>query len=110
MDWRFVKPSPPPRVPGNTEAERMDNAVRKMFSVSKEDVLKQEAKGKRLREKKREEAARLTPRAAPSTRVYLGFLAARSDFRMIRTKRATINPNSHGPRDKGKLMNPNIAF
>jgi hypothetical protein len=29
---------------------------------------------------------------------------------MIITKRASINPNSHGPRDKGKLMNPNIAF
>src|SRR4029078_10746649 len=29
-------------VPGSTEAERMDNAVRRMFSVSKEDVLKAE--------------------------------------------------------------------
>jgi len=48
-----MKPSPPPHVPGNTEAERMDNAVRKMFSVSKEDVLKAEAKQKRAREKKR---------------------------------------------------------
>jgi hypothetical protein len=44
-----VKPSPPPRVPGNTEAERMDNAVRKMFSVPKEDVLKKEAEWKKMR-------------------------------------------------------------
>ena len=30
-----MKPSPAPNVPGNTEAERFDNAVRKMFTVSK---------------------------------------------------------------------------
>ena len=36
-----MKPQPPPHVPGNTEAERMDNAVRKMFSVSKVDALKE---------------------------------------------------------------------
>ena len=48
-----MKPLPPPHVPGNTEAERMDNAVRKMFTVSKADVLKHEAKEKREREKKR---------------------------------------------------------
>ena len=41
--------------------------------------------------------------------VYLGFLATRSDIRMIKTKRATINRNSHGPRDESQ-MNPNIAF
>ena len=39
-----MKPLPPPPVPGNTEAERMDTAVRKMFSVSKEAYLKEEAK------------------------------------------------------------------
>jgi hypothetical protein len=33
-------------VPGNTDAERMDNAVRKMFSVSKEEVLRREASTK----------------------------------------------------------------
>ncbi|MGO9262604.1 MAG: hypothetical protein ACLQU1_40930 [Bryobacteraceae bacterium] len=48
-----MKPSPPPYVPGDTEAERFDNAVRKMFSVSKEDLLKEEAKLKRARVKKR---------------------------------------------------------
>jgi hypothetical protein len=35
-----MKPAPAPNVPGNTEAERFDNAVRKMFSVSKEELLK----------------------------------------------------------------------
>jgi hypothetical protein len=30
-----MKPLPAPDVPGNTEAERMDNAVRRIFSVSK---------------------------------------------------------------------------
>ena len=35
-----MKPLPAPNVPGNTEAERFDNAVRKIFSVSKEELLK----------------------------------------------------------------------
>lgn len=38
-----MKPLPPPYVPGDTDAERMDNAVRKMFTVSKAEVLKREA-------------------------------------------------------------------
>lgn len=46
------KPLPPP-VPGETEAERMDNAVRKMFSVSKEDVLREEAREKKAKPAKR---------------------------------------------------------
>jgi hypothetical protein len=44
---------PAPTVPGDTEAERMDNAVRKMFSVSKEGILKEEAKWKRARAQKK---------------------------------------------------------
>ena len=44
---------PAPHVPGNTEAERMDNAVRKLFTVSKEDFLKDEARRKKLRDRKR---------------------------------------------------------
>jgi hypothetical protein len=48
-----MKPLPAPNVPGNTDAERMDYAVRKMFSVSKEAVLKEEAKQARARAKKR---------------------------------------------------------
>ncbi len=42
-----MKPQPPPDVPGNTDAERFDNAIRKMFSVSKDDLLRQERKRKR---------------------------------------------------------------
>ena len=48
-----MKTAPAPHVPGNTDAERMDNAVRKMFTVSKEDVLKAEAKWKRAQAKKK---------------------------------------------------------
>jgi hypothetical protein len=51
-----MKPHPQPYVPGNTEAERFDNAVRKMFSVSKEDVLKAEAKEKQARKKRTKKA------------------------------------------------------
>jgi len=47
-----MKPQPAPHVPGNTEAERFDNAVRKMFTVSKEAYLKEEARLKKLRERK----------------------------------------------------------
>jgi hypothetical protein len=48
-----MKSAPPPPVPGNTDAERFDYAVRKMFSVSKEDVVKEEAKQKRARARKK---------------------------------------------------------
>ena len=44
---------PAPDVPGNTEPERVDNAVRKMFSVSKEELLKREAKWKRAQTRKK---------------------------------------------------------
>jgi hypothetical protein len=48
-----MKPLLPSHLPGNTEAERLDNAVRRMFSISKEDVMKAEAKEKRARDKRR---------------------------------------------------------
>lgn len=48
-----MKPLPPPNIPGNTEAERMDNAVRRMFSVSKADLLREEAKEHQQRERKK---------------------------------------------------------
>ena len=47
-----MKPAPAPDVPGSTEAERMSNAVRKMFTVSKEEILKREAEWKRGRKKR----------------------------------------------------------
>lgn len=51
-----MKPLPTPFIPGNTEAERFDNAVRKIFTVSKTDVLKEEAKWKAAKRKKRAKA------------------------------------------------------
>jgi hypothetical protein len=48
-----LKPLPAPHVPGNTEAERFDNAVRKMFTVSKADYLKEEARLKGARDRKK---------------------------------------------------------
>jgi hypothetical protein len=48
-----MKPLPAPNVPGNTDAERFDNAVRKMFTVSKEDLARKELDWKRARERKK---------------------------------------------------------
>jgi hypothetical protein len=50
------KSLPAPHVPGNTEFERFDNAFRKIITVSKEDLLKAEAKWKRDRARKRAKA------------------------------------------------------
>jgi hypothetical protein len=49
----YMKPAPAPQVPGNTEAERMSNALRMVLTVSKKELLKREAREKRTREKKR---------------------------------------------------------
>jgi hypothetical protein len=48
-----MKPLPAPPVPGNTDAERMDNALRKLFTVSKEDYLKEEERLRRARARKK---------------------------------------------------------
>jgi len=47
------KSLPAPYVPGNTEFERFDNAFRAVLTVSKEDLLKEEAKWKQERAKKK---------------------------------------------------------
>lgn len=47
-----MKPLPAPNVPGNTEAEKFNNAVRKIFSVSKDELLKREVEWKRQRDEK----------------------------------------------------------
>jgi hypothetical protein len=47
------KPQPPPHVPGKTDAERSDNAVRKMFTVSKDDLAKAETKWKQAQVRKK---------------------------------------------------------
>lgn len=54
-----MKPPPAPYVPGDTDFQRFDNAVRAMFSVSKEDVLKEEAKQKQERIRARKKRARV---------------------------------------------------
>jgi hypothetical protein len=41
-----MKPLPAPHGPGRTESERVDNALRQIFTVSKDDILKKEAKEK----------------------------------------------------------------
>jgi len=51
-----MKPLPAPHVPGNTEAERMSNAVRKMFSVPKEAIVKAESKWQRAQTFKKKRA------------------------------------------------------
>lgn len=48
-----MKPNPAPNVPGNTEAERMSNALRAVLTVSKAELLKKEAHDKQKQEKKR---------------------------------------------------------
>ena len=48
-----MKPLPAPNVPGNTDAERMSNALRMVLRVPKEALLKEEARIKRANDKKR---------------------------------------------------------
>lgn len=48
-----VKPLPAPTVPGKTEFERFDNAMRRVLSVSKEELLRREAEYQKERGKKR---------------------------------------------------------
>jgi hypothetical protein len=38
-----MKPLPAPQVPGKTEFERFDNALRRVLAVSKEELLKRES-------------------------------------------------------------------
>lgn len=48
-----MKPIPPPQIPGKTEFERFDNAVRQVLTVSKEELLKREDQEKHKPEAKR---------------------------------------------------------
>ncbi len=48
-----MKPLPAPHVPGKTEFERFDNAMRQVLSVSKEELLKKESREKSLRVSKK---------------------------------------------------------
>lgn len=48
-----MKPAPAPNVPGDTEAERFSNAVSRMFSISKDELVKREAKWKRAQARRK---------------------------------------------------------
>jgi hypothetical protein len=50
-----VKPVPIPHVPGDTPAERMSNALSMVLTVSKKDLVNEEARLKRERARKREQ-------------------------------------------------------
>ena len=54
-----MKPAPAPYVPGDTEFERFDNAVRAILAVPKEALLRAEEKWKRARAKKKRAAKKL---------------------------------------------------
>jgi hypothetical protein len=47
-----MMPLPAPNVPGETEAARMENAVRMLFSASKTEFIKQETKQKTARSRR----------------------------------------------------------
>ncbi len=49
-----MNPHPAPSVPGNTEWERFDNAVRKVFSVSPEAIQQERDRMKTARVKKKQ--------------------------------------------------------
>jgi hypothetical protein len=48
-----MKPLPAPNVPGKTEFQRFDNAIRQVLSISKEELLRREAEEKKLRERRK---------------------------------------------------------
>jgi hypothetical protein len=48
-----MKPRPAPEVPGDTEWQRFDNAVRKMFTVPEAAILRERERMKAEREKKK---------------------------------------------------------
>jgi hypothetical protein len=47
-----MKPLPAPQVPGKTEFERFDNAVREVLTVSKQELQRREAAEKKASERK----------------------------------------------------------
>jgi hypothetical protein len=48
-----MRPLPPPEIPGKSEFERFDNAVRQVLTVSKTELLKREEREKSKPETKR---------------------------------------------------------
>lgn len=50
---RAMKPLPAPEVPGKTEFQRFDNAVRQVLTVSKEELLRREEQDRERKDKKK---------------------------------------------------------
>jgi hypothetical protein len=48
-----MRPTPAPSVPGSTDWERFDNAVRKVFSVPAEAIQREKKRADKLRVKKK---------------------------------------------------------
>jgi hypothetical protein len=48
-----MKPLPAPEVPGNTPWDRFNNLLKTVVKVPKETILREEAKGKRKRQRKK---------------------------------------------------------
>lgn len=48
-----MKPLPAPPIPGKTEFQRFDNAMRRVLTVSKEELLKREAEEKKQNVRKK---------------------------------------------------------
>src|SRR5690242_3306037 len=92
-----MKPLPAPHIPGNTEAERMDNAVRRMFSVSKEDMLREEARLKGAKGKQKDKKEAYLTTSFPLTQIALfksPFLRSRiiADSTLIKRTHQTTHP------------------
>jgi hypothetical protein len=49
-----MKPLPAPSVPGKTDFQRFDNAVRQVLGVSKEELFRREESEQKIREQNRE--------------------------------------------------------
>jgi hypothetical protein len=61
-----MKPLPAPSVPGKTEFERFDNAMRRVLTVSKEELLRREAREQRkVAAEQRETAAQMRSKRRP---------------------------------------------
>jgi len=70
-----MKPHAAPPVPGNTAAEKFDNAVRTMFSVSKEAFFEAEAEYQRTKPAKKRAKRKAKVRAViPVVRVAVWFI------------------------------------
>ncbi len=53
-----MKTQPAPNVPGDTDTQRFDNAVRKMFTVSKEEMQRREAEWQKAQDRKNQSKKR----------------------------------------------------